>query len=58
MTKEIYPYTVTKKTDADLAGVAGRLVMQFVDGSCIEVRKKDVITYKYHQFKEGMTTND
>ena len=52
MSEENYPYTVTKKKDADLAGVAGRLVMQFVDGSCIEVSKKDVITYKYHQFKE------
>ena len=46
MSKEEYPYTVTKKKDADLAGVAGRLVMQFVDGSCIEVSKKDVKSLK------------
>jgi hypothetical protein len=35
-------YTVTKKVDADLAGVAGRLVMHFVDGSSLEVSLNDV----------------
>ena len=37
-------YTVTKKTDADLAGVAGRLVMHFVDGSSLEVSLDEVKT--------------
>lgn len=37
-------YTVTKKTDADLAGVAGRLVMHFVDGSSLEVTLDEVKT--------------
>jgi len=40
----MYKYTVTKKTDADLAGVAGRLVMHFVDGSSLEVSLDEVKT--------------
>ena len=36
-------YTVTKKTDADLAGTEGRLVMHFVDGSRLEVSLEEVI---------------
>jgi len=38
-------YTVTKKTDADLAGKEGRLVMHFVDGSRLEVTLEDVIKF-------------
>ena len=36
-------YTVTKKTDADLAGVEGRLILHFADGSCLEVSLDDVV---------------
>ena len=35
-------YTVDKKKDADLAGLEGRLIIQFSDGSCIEVSLDDV----------------
>ena len=36
-------YTVTKKTDADLAGMEGRLVMHFVDGSRLEISLEDIV---------------
>ena len=38
-------YTVTKKSDADLAGMEGRLVMHFVDGSRLEVSLEEVIKF-------------
>ena len=39
-------YTVTNKTDPDLAGLKGRLVMHFVDGSAIEVTPEEVKAYQ------------
>ena len=38
-------YTVTKKTDADLAGMEGCLVMHFIDGSRLEVTLEEVIKF-------------
>jgi len=55
---ENHPYTVTKKTDADLAGVAGRLVMQFIDGSCIEVNPEEVVAFKYYQPSKDQIEKD
>ncbi len=40
---EDYLYTVAKKKDADLAGLPAKLVMQFLDGSCIEVSPEEVV---------------
>jgi hypothetical protein len=36
-------YILISNIDADLVGEKGRLVMQFEDGSAIEVRPDDVI---------------
>ena len=38
-----YNYTITGGVDSDLEGMAGRLVMQFKNGSSIEVNLNQVI---------------
>ena len=50
--REGFVYTVTKETDADLSGVAGKLVMHFADGSRIEVKPEEVVKVK-KEFKDA-----
>ena len=51
-------YTVTKKADADLAGLEGRLIMHFADGSRLEVSLDDVVKLKKYDesdWREGLS---
>ena len=55
----MHSYTVTNRTDAALAGIPAKLVLEFIEGSSIEVTLeqvtqlvkpcKEAVEYRYHE---------